>query len=354
MTHEIEIVPEHDTARIPPHAKPFADRMQKLEALPLGDLAQRVAAGLARLRAGFGLEPRATDPWSALLAALPNTELARRGVDLERDLVAAQALVLERERAAADVERRSESLKEALRDRSADLALALARAEEAPAAKRELDSVRARLAEVELERDRAAADLARSLAENTRVAEALAALAAERAAARAEHGAAAEERERFEGSLAETRRELETARSAVAPRLDFLRAALLAAEARTQATRDVEDLEKAAHLDRIGELDREVALLRRERAELSTELARVRGETLRDGTTRSQQLADAQHALAAREAELEALRRELAWRQREMDAVLAESSGLRWKLLGGELGARVARWSETPEREARP
>lgn len=395
MAHETGIVPEHDVARVEPHAKPLADRARKLEALPLGDLAQRVADGLARLRAGFGLEPRAEDPLSALFAALPGTEIARRGDDLERDVAAARAAALEHERAAADVERRSESLKDALRERSSDLAQALARADEATAAKRELEVARARIVEIEAERERAAGELACALEENRRIAQALSDVAADRANALAARSDAEAERERAEERSASLRNDLDTARSELEtsrsqldtarselgtarseletsrreldsardelrtaalddPRAELMRAALDAADARAVSAREVEALDKAAHIRLLGEKETELALVRRECAELSAEIARVRAEMQRDQSARDRSLADLRRQLAERDETLAVLQRDLAWRRREMDAVRAESSGLRWRILGGELGERVARWSDPAEGEARP
>jgi len=370
-----ETKPEAATARMQPHARAFAQRARKLETLPLGELAARVADGLTRLRADFGLEARAADPLGSLFAALPGTEIARRGADLERDLVAVRAEALERGRAAADVERRSESLKEALRERSADLAAALATTAAADAAQRELEAARARLAEVEAERDRGAGDLARSLAEYTSVAEALlvvsterAALTADIAAVRADLGAAladaaavraqsaeaSAERERVTGELANAGRVFDDALATTESRFLFLRAALGAADERAARARETDGLDKSALIERIDVLAGELESLRRERTELTAELARAQGDSARDVDVRQRMLAEAQRALGERDVELTVLRRDLAWRQREMNAVRAESGGLRWKLLGGDAAERIARWPGAAEGEARP
>lgn len=142
MTQEIEVETRRG-AQIQPHARTLLERARKLEAMPLTDLAARVADGLARLRLAHGLETRDADPVRALLGALPRTEIARRSTDLAAELDVARQTVVDRERAAAEVDRRSESLKEALRERSADLAAALARAGVVVSARRELEAARA-------------------------------------------------------------------------------------------------------------------------------------------------------------------------------------------------------------------
>ncbi len=141
VSHATEPRTESAATEIAPHARAFAERARKLEALPLAELAARVAEGLAGLRVTFGLEPSAADPFAALLAALPRTELARRLAESEAEVSAARAALVESERTAADVERRSESLKAALRERSADLAVAIARADAAAKAPAPIERV---------------------------------------------------------------------------------------------------------------------------------------------------------------------------------------------------------------------
>ncbi|MBL8861749.1 MAG: hypothetical protein JNK02_07020 [Planctomycetes bacterium] len=280
--------------RVPPHARAAHERARKLQDLPLVDLGARVAEGLARLRGSFGLQARDPDPLRALLASLPRTELARRATELAAELASARALVLERERAAADVERRSESLKEALRERSADLAVALARAEAGAGAQRELESVRGALAALEAARAQLAPDLEQAASE----------------------------------------------------RVELARSVLDASEARAAGVRHVAELDKDALLARASALAAEIDAARDARARDGAELARLRGELERERAARraAESALDASRAALSREAEI--LERELAWRRREMEALRAAAGGLGWKLLGGGARERIARWEQ--------
>ncbi len=365
-----------DASRVPPHAKAFAERARKLEALPLGDLAQRVALGLARLRADFGLEPRSTDALGALFAALPDTDVARRGVELqgelaelvsslERERDVARAHALERERIAADVERRSESLKEALRERSADLAAAIARAEAGDVARRELAALNVRATEL-------AATLEHLRAEHRGLEAALARAADDHLAEMAQASVEGEERARLQrevesltSELRARHRDAESAQDAlrvaqeescaalaemesrVASQRDERTGSLLdAAEARLRAVRDVLEADRATWIARDTAHAEEVRHLVRERDALAAEIAVVRTNSQRVDRSRQEALDDAQRVLAEMRGKLAESERELAWRTREMDALRDASGGVRWKLLGGDALQRVARWSE--------
>jgi chromosome segregation ATPase len=405
LIHDTEPVPEVDAVRIPAHAKSYVDRARRLEGLSLFELAQRVAVGLARLRAEFGLETADSDPLTALFAALPRTEVGRRGADLERELAAAREEVLDRERAAADVERRSESLKEALRERSADLATALSRAESANAAQRELEALGPRLAQIELEREALVAERERAVAENERLSRSLvereAELAAmslrsrdasegraqalaqtsvvleelertaqardaaerERDAAVRDRGAARKERDEFARERDHAVRERDDAtraRDATGLALDgargrdgasarFSMAVSAAAGARARSAVDVLQLDREALAARLAAREQEYALVARERDLLTAEIAHVRTRSHGLDGAQLQALADAQRVTDEFRREIEQLQSDLAWRTREMDAVRATAGGVRWKLLGGDLGARITRWSGRAE-----
>ncbi len=335
LTHEIELEARTGT-QIQPHARALLERARKLEALPLEGLAARVADGLARLRLTYGLEARDANPVRALLAALPRTELARRATDLALELEAARQLVLDRERSAAEVDRRSESLKEALRERSTDLATALARADEAVSARRDLDTVRAQLVEAAREHDRLGAELARAL---------------ERARAVANELDAA--RNRALELAADHDRDLASARADRArpdPRIELVRSALAATAERELSRAQLAELERAAAVERHGAIDAELGQVRRERDAASGELCRLQAESELEAAQHRSTIEGYERALVNDSRNAETARRELEWRRREMDALRAESSGLRWKLLGGDLAARIALW----DREAAP
>lgn len=399
MTNDIAPPIESTTSvsRVPPHAKVFVERARKLEALPVAELARRVAEGLARLRADFQIETRQADPLSALLAALPGTEIGRRGAELERDLAAARDVALERERAAAEVERRSESLKEALRERSADLAAALARVSNAETG-RERAVDEARTSTIEIEELRAL--LVRATDEHTAELALASAEGEERARLEREVAASATEIEGLQRELAAQRGQIEALRmerdalrshfdargreldalrreqealrakeSSLRERVtnhdsdraetdaqhgaerEFARAAAMAAEARDQSARDVLEIDRAALAARASTREVEIEHLARERAALSAEIAAVREQAHRVDRSRVQALDDAQHVVAELREKSCHLEREMAWRAREMEAVRSAAVGVRWKLLGGDLAERVAGWSQR-ERQA--
>ncbi len=330
LTNETEIAPRV-AAPIQPHARALLERARKLESLPLIDLAARVADGLARLRLAYGLETRALDPVRALFAALPRTELARRSTDLTVELEAARQAVLDRERAAAEVERRSESLKEALRDRSADLASALSRADEVPAVRRALESARAQLVETERERDGLRAELARALDEARVAANEL-----DAARRRALERAADHERE-FALERAD--------RARPDPRLDIARSALAAAAEREAARARLARLEREAATDRTSAIEAELGHVRRERDTAGDELLRLQQELEAKAALHRSAIDGYERTLAESGRLAEPMRRELEWRRREMDALRAAATGVRWKLLGGDAAERVARWN---------
>jgi len=278
-------------------------------------LGARVAEGLAGLRATFGLESRAEDPFAALLAALPRTELARRAseaetelarraseaetelarrlADVESDLAAARAALVESERTAADVERRSESLKAALRERSADLAQALARADAA-----EKQPAPAPVERVEIERVAIEDEPAQDDAFTRAVVQ-----------AREQHAA------------------------------DALSTALLDREAlfaRLEA--EAQELESARRQARglLVELDARAAPVAVERARVQLELDALLGD------------------LAERESTIESMRRDLTWRAREMDAMHAELQSARYRLLARTIVERAERWVKPGRTEDRP
>jgi len=375
LTHETEI-DTRGAAQIQPHAHMLLERARKLEALSLTDLTARVADGLARLRLSYGLEMRDADPVRALLAALPRTEIARRSTDLTAELEVARQSILDRERAAAEVDRRSESLKEALRERSADLATALARADEAVSARRELEVVRAETGTVRSELETSSAEREALRGERDALRAELETVRAEReaqlatlAGARRDLADAAGERTRSAAELArslegarglssaldESRRhageiEAERARDRASVnhdlvRLDLARSALAAAEERALSRVRLAEVEREIASDHIAAFESEIGLVRRERDQTIEELRRLQAELEARAAAHRVAITTSERALAESGRDAEPLRRELEWRRREMDAVREAANGLRWKWLGGDAAERIAGWN---------